>query len=193
MVLFNVYWLLQTVVAVTLSLTVTAEAISAKSSRIIRSKSDNDNFEQMDGRANTNDNNNNHIDAMPAIGANGGTQNLDKTPIELLRPCSGWRGSTLLGYAPGSMGSYALAASLTINACLVVYFCSVRVVSMVSTRFSERCSAAMTVRNLAEDHPWIIGKVWVLSHLIHAHFPKVPPGEEYKFYNALAFWRPATA
>ena len=84
MVLFNVYWLLQTVVAVTLSLTVTAEAISAKSSRIIRSKSDYDNFEQMDGRANTNDNNNNHIDAMPAVGTNGGsTQNLDKTPIEL--------------------------------------------------------------------------------------------------------------
>ena len=159
MVLFNVYWLLQTVAAVTLSLTVTAETISAKS-RSIRSKSDYDNFEQMDGRANTNDNNNHRIDAMPAIGTNGGnTQNLDKTPIELLRPCSGWRGSTLLGYAPGSMGSYALAASLTINACLVVYFCSVRVVSMVSTRFSERYSAAMTVRNLAEDHPWIIGKV----------------------------------
>ena len=112
----------------------------------------------MDGRANTNDNNH-HIDAMPAIGTNGGTQNLDKTPIELLRPCSGWRGSTLLGYAPGSMGSYALAASLTINACLVVYFFSVRVVSAVSTRLSERYSVAMTVRNLAEDHPWIIGKV----------------------------------
>ena len=159
MVLFNVYWLLQTVVAVTLSLTVTAEAISAKS-RPIRSKSDYDNFEQMDGRANTNDINNHHIDAMPAIGTNGGsTQNLDKTPIELLRPCSGWRGSTLLGYAPGSMGSYALAASLTINACLVVYFFSVRMVSVVSTRLSERYSVAMTVRNLAEDHPWIIGKV----------------------------------
>ena len=156
MMLFNVYLLLQTVVAVTLSLTVTAETTSLKLRRV-RSKRDYVNHEQMDGHTNTNDNNN--IDAIPANGRYDGTRNLDKPSVDFLRPCAGWSGSTLLGCAPGSMASYALAASLTINACLVVYHCSVRAVSVVSTRLSERYNCAMTVRNLAEDHPWIVGKL----------------------------------
>ena len=147
MVIFNVYLLLQTV-AVTLSTTVTAETSSVKL-RHIRSNRDYVNSKQMDGHADTNDNN--------AISAKDGVKN--PTSVEFLRPCAGWSGSTLLGYAPGSMESYALAASLTIHACLVVYHCSVRAVSVVSARLSERSNFALTVRNLSEDHPWIIGKL----------------------------------
>ena len=71
MVLFNVYLLLQTVVAVTLTLTVTAETTSLKFRRV-RSKRDYVNHEQMDGHTNTNDNNN--IDVIPANGRYDGTR-----------------------------------------------------------------------------------------------------------------------
>ena len=94
MVLFNVFLLLQTVVAVTLSSTVAAETTSVKL-RSIRSKRDYVNNKQMDRHANTNDNDNN-------INVNtcryDGIKNPDSPSVDFLRPCAGWRGSTLLGY-----------------------------------------------------------------------------------------------
>lgn len=63
------------------------------------------------------------------------------------------------GFEPGSLGGHVLAASLTINCCLVLFFSSIRLVKLVSCKLGEQCPAALTIRNLTEDHPWVIGKM----------------------------------
>ncbi len=61
-------------------------------------------------------------------------------------------------FAPSTI-SQLLVISAAINFCVLAYFSSIFLVKLMSSKFVERYSLALTLRNLSEDTPWVIGKV----------------------------------
>ncbi len=67
--------------------------------------------------------------------------------------------SAVLGSTPGSIAPYVFIASLTFNACVVLFFCAIAAARLVCGRLIEKHQAAVTLKHLTEDSPWIVGKV----------------------------------